>query len=239
MRSLLPLLLLLAGCLKLAPTVIVAPDGATQATSAECLACINAPDSPDHGCSQEVAACSQAPSCERGYQCALQDGCYSGPIADLAVCARHCAEVGGIITAEDPSTVTALHLYQCILGKCNDRCFQGGGAADAAAPPDVAPSPDGGGACTGASDRAVAASPAFASVARDCGLMCIGKNDPTCAARCVEGRGVSAPCSRCWGDAITCGAASCLIDCIDPANTACAACTARSCDPAFHACSGL
>jgi hypothetical protein len=232
-------LFLVAGCLKLTPTVIVAPDGATTGAASEaCIACINAPDSPGYGCGEELATCSQNPSCERGYRCAVQDGCYAGAVSGLAACARQCAEVGGILGAQDPSTLSALALYQCILGKCHDRCFDAAG--DAAAPPDVPPPVgDAGGACTSAADQAAAAAPTFASVARDCGLMCVGKGDATCAARCVEGRGISPPCARCWADAITCGAASCLLECIDPANPACSACAARNCDPAFHACAGL
>jgi hypothetical protein len=133
------LLLIATGCLDLRPTVVPAADGAS-ATSAACLACIGAPDSPGPGCADELATCSEQASCERGYRCSLQDGCYSGAVTELPGCARRCAEVAGVVNSDDPSTPVALELYQCIVARCRGQCFAGTGTQVAlpdAGPPDA------------------------------------------------------------------------------------------------------
>ncbi len=81
-------------------------------------------------------------------------------------------------------------------------------------------------------------SASFATAPQDCGFMCFTSPDPNCAKNCMQKVGLSSGCAVCWGDAVNCGAKNCLAVCLDSTSPDCRTCSAKFCDPAFHACSG-
>jgi hypothetical protein len=238
-------IMLLSACLDLTPTIV--PEEVSEAgrkTSEECLACLNAPSAPGPGCGESLAACQAFPACGRGVECQVREGCFSGTTEEFPICSRRCAELAGVRSTDDPSTKPGLEFYECTLEKCGTKCFtdhaDGGPGPDggtAETGPADGAADSSGSACTNAADQAVLESPAFSSAPSGCGLMCFG-SDADCNARCMEEKGLSGACARCWGDTINCGEQNCLVPCLSPDSPECRACTAEHCDPAFHACSG-
>ena len=126
-------------------------------------------------------------------------------------------------------------------------------AGDADAPtPDSgdadAPTPDSGGglvtvdACMNAADLAIVTSRDVTGEAQDCGLGCLGSDDPQqCSAECVvDATGLSASCAGCYGSTVFCTIENCLAACaVDPSSAACLDCQEENCLAAFNVCAGV
>jgi hypothetical protein len=239
-----------AACLDVTPVTVPDAPPAGRRTSQACFDCINAPDDPGPGCGVEVAGCNQYTNCYVGLQCVFQQGCFNGTEAELAICSTHCAEVGQLMSADDPATAPALAFYQCALTKCGALCRTGadggieedggvtgdGGAVDGG-PRDGGASDARANACVNPMDEATMNGAAFATAPQDCGFKCLGKPSP-CSADCMQMKGLTSDCAKCWGDTLECGTTFCLVECLTPNTKECRDCTAVHCDPAFHACSG-
>jgi hypothetical protein len=244
----------LAACLDLTPSVIEkATDDAAPGTTLECLQCLSAPNVPGPGCGDQLVACQMVPICSRGMECTFRQGCYGLQIDELPICFRACADLVGFRSTDSPETKPALEWYQCSTTHCRDVCLGGdagqgpdGGSADSSvdaggsdAEATEASGDASGGACTNPSDQMAEANATFATAPRDCGLMCFGVTNPNCAAQCMQDKGLSGACAKCWGDSINCGIKNCLGQCLDSESMACRQCSAQYCDPAFHACAGM
>jgi len=71
-----------------------------------------------------------------------------------------------------------------------------------------------------------------------CAVECWGGD--SCLARCIQKKGYSGRCARCFGDLCGCSHAHCFWQCIaDHKGRACRSCGIGNCRPAFVNCSGL
>jgi hypothetical protein len=237
-------------CLDLSPSVVAQSEAGVEGsgTSQACMACFLAPSGSGGGCADEWVACHADAICGTGLDCSIRDDCYSQSDDLLPVCTLNCANKAGFMSQDDLTTKLALAWYHCAIDKCHKKCQgdleggapvvdAGGDVGGGDAPPD-APGGDGGGACLNAADEAATMSASFANAPRDCGIMCFTSADPNCARDCMQKTGLSRDCAVCWGDTVNCGAKNCLAQCLDPTNPECRPCSAKFCDPAFHACSG-
>ena len=126
-----------------------------------------------------------------------------------------------------------------------------GGDADAPTPDGGdanTPTPDSGGelvtvdACMNAADLAIVTSRDVTGEAQDCGLGCLGSDDPQqCSAECVvDATGLSASCAGCYGSTVFCTIENCLAACaVDPSSAACLGCQEENCLAAFNDCAGV
>jgi hypothetical protein len=251
-RCLLGLVLVsLAACLDLTPSVVAKlTDDANPGTSEECQKCLTAPSASGSGCGEQLVGCKMVPICGLGLECTFSQGCYHKPDLDVPICIRACADLVGFRSTDSPETKPALAWYQCATTHCRDTCL----GSDARAPSDDAGALDAhvgdaeakdsnddasGGACTNPADLMAEATVTFSTAPRDCGYMCFGTTDPNCAAQCMQSKGLSAPCAKCWGDTVDCGIKNCLAQCLDSESAVCRQCSAQFCDPALHACAGM
>jgi hypothetical protein len=97
------------------------------------------------------------------------------------------------------------------------------------------------GACTNDADKTIIEGDkaGLQKKVGDCATKYLGQDGPT--NDCIkEQTGLSADCSKCFGDEVSCAVKNCMNECLaDQQSQACTDCRAKNCDPAFETCAGL
>jgi len=97
------------------------------------------------------------------------------------------------------------------------------------------------GACTNAADQQVWTSKGKANYHADLDFCAKASwGDAAKATSCIKNReGYSEGCAACFGDAVHCGATTCISKCIFGETAACKQCVTDNCAPAAKTCSGI
>ena len=106
---------------------IVDTDAATDGPAgpqAACMVCMAAPEEPGPGCQTIYRTCREDAKCSVFIDCGFERECFQGSKKALFNCGLPCANIGGVLTPDDPALTLAANLFQCLAnGPCGDICF--------------------------------------------------------------------------------------------------------------------